>query len=126
MKKTAIIVLSALCIAACTKQELSQQQSSDQGRTVTLTAATPVSKVNVGTDGKVTWSANDEIAVYNTEGAKFKFTVSAGAGISPHSPAAILQVRSALSQSIPMNLPALRPERLPSLPRCLSAPSPNP
>ena len=81
MKKTLLFFVCALGVLACKKEAFTAEESSGTGREVTISAQLPEDgKLNVTTDGKVTWTANDAIAVYNAAGAKFKFTVSDGAG----------------------------------------------
>lgn len=77
-----LFFVCALGVLACKKENLNSNLDAVTGRTVTISAQLPedATKIAVAGDGKVTWTANDEIAVYNTAGAKFKFTVTGGAG----------------------------------------------
>ena len=89
------IVCVAMAAIACNKEiipeagsEVIEEQStapesdSNGPRAVTFNAVLPNTKVavDVTDDGKVSWDADDAIAVYNTDGTKFKFTVKDGAG----------------------------------------------
>ena len=75
------ILFAIICVAvaatACNKEavELSVQKAD----TLSVFASLPQTKVAVD-NGKVTWTAGDAIAVYNTDGAKFTLTLSEGAG----------------------------------------------
>lgn len=81
MKKTLLFFVCALGVLACKKEAFTAEETSGTGREVTISAQLPEDgKLNVDAKGKVTWTANDAIAVYNDAGTKFKFTVSAGAG----------------------------------------------
>lgn len=83
MKKYFAIICLAMAATACNKEMIpSENQLDDNIRTVTLSAHLPDTKVSVASDGKVTWSSEDEIAVYNTEGEKFIFTIKDGVGTS--------------------------------------------
>lgn len=94
------VLFATVCLAvaaiACNKEiipetgsDVRDEQTSAPGseadapRTVTLSAVLPETKttVDIATE-KVTWDADDAIAVYNTDGTKFKFTVKDGAGTS--------------------------------------------
>ena len=83
MKKYFAIICLAMAAIACNKESVTETHPEAEGvRTVTLTATLPSTKVNVDLEnnGKVTWSSDDKIAVYNTYGDKFEFTVKEGAG----------------------------------------------
>lgn len=83
MKKYFAIICLAMAATACNKEMIpSENQLDDNIRTVTLSAHLPDTKVSVASNGKVTWSSDDEIAVYNTDGEKFNFTIKDGAGTS--------------------------------------------
>ena len=81
-----ITVLCALAAASCGRQELDVPES---GHTLVLTAyvpsdsqadqPSPATRNNVAQGGKVSWTAGDEIAVYNSSGQKFKATLTEGA-----------------------------------------------
>ncbi|MBR1705574.1 MAG: hypothetical protein IJ721_02155 [Bacteroidales bacterium] len=71
---------AAALAVACAKESAPEAGTPDGARTVTLSAALADTRSAMDTDGKVTWTADDAIAVYNTDGALFKFTVSEGAG----------------------------------------------
>lgn len=94
------VLFATVCLAvaaiACNKEiipetgsDVRDEQTSAPGseaggpRTVTLSAVLPETKttVDIATE-KVTWDADDAIAVYNTAGTKFEFTVKDGAGTS--------------------------------------------
>ena len=80
MKKQIIIACIAMAAIACNREMIPVENQPDSTRTITLTACIPDTKVSVASNGKVTWSSDDEIAVYNTDGQKFIFTVKSGAG----------------------------------------------
>ncbi|MBQ9463621.1 MAG: hypothetical protein IJU68_08230 [Bacteroidales bacterium] len=86
MKKILITLVSSLLVlASCTEKPEITLEPATLPRTITLTASLPQTKVAVNTDegadkGKVTWSAGDAIAVYNTEGAKYPLTIVSGVG----------------------------------------------
>lgn len=85
MKKYFAIICLAMAAIACSKESVTETHPEAEGvRTVTLTATLPSTKVNVDLEnnGKVTWSSDDKIAVYNNDGKKFIFTIKAGAGTS--------------------------------------------
>ena len=83
MKKLMYLACIAVAAIACNKEMIPSENQLDENiRTVTLTACLPDTKVSVASNGKVTWSSEDEIAVYNTDGEKFNFTVKDGAGTS--------------------------------------------
>lgn len=81
-----ITVLCALAAASCGRQELDVPES---GHTLVLTAyvpsdsqadqPSPATRISVAQGGKVSWTAGDEIAVYNSSGQKFKATLTEGA-----------------------------------------------
>ena len=84
MKKFFAIICMAMAAIACSKESVPETLSeTDDVRTVTLTATLPSTKVNVDLDpenkGKVTWSSDDKIAVYNKAGKKFEFSLKDGA-----------------------------------------------
>lgn len=80
------IMISLFCTAmaaiACTKESEypAVPDNQDAPRTVTLDATMPSTRVAVDSEGKVTWSSADAIAVWNTDGDKFEFTIDSGAG----------------------------------------------
>ena len=82
MKKYFALFCMALTFIACNKVIISDNIPQTGGtRTVTLNACLPETRVDIDTDsGKVTWSSDDKIAVYNTAGDKFEFSVKSGAG----------------------------------------------
>lgn len=85
MKKYFAIICLAMAAIACSKESVTETLPEAEGvYTVTLTATLPSTKVNVDLEnnGKVTWSSDDKIAVYNTDGKKFIFNIKAGAGTS--------------------------------------------
>ncbi|MBR0084236.1 MAG: hypothetical protein IJP93_09145, partial [Bacteroidales bacterium] len=85
MKRTALIALTVLLAAACGKEIVPDNTVSDG--TVTLQAGfvQDETKVNVSDAGTLTWKANDQIAVWTSNGSDGKFvtfTLSSGAGES--------------------------------------------
>ena len=71
----ALVCVAAAAVACSEKPEVVLVPESNV-RTVTLTASMSQTKVDVNTlDGKVTWSAGDAVAVWNTEGTKFRFDI---------------------------------------------------
>ena len=85
MKRILFAIALILAAAACRKEAAEAQQPGAEGMyTLVLTAHTPEpdSKVAVATDGKVSWTSGDAIAVYNSSGQKFRATLSGGAGTS--------------------------------------------
>lgn len=85
MKRTALIALTVLLAAACGKEIVPDNTVSDG--TVTLQAGfvQDETKVNVSDAGALTWKANDQIAVWTSNGSDGKFvtfTLSSGAGES--------------------------------------------
>ncbi|MBR3075907.1 MAG: hypothetical protein IKH11_09190, partial [Bacteroidales bacterium] len=96
MKRVFLILLSiGLMAASCGREPAGPEvpAASEGGRMLVLTAYAPVqagdgedkvpaTKVSVATTGKVSWTAGDEIALYNSSGQKFKATLTAGEGTS--------------------------------------------
>ena len=84
MKKTLFFSLLILA-TACRMEPAGIESPASTARTLVLTAYTPEAhgtKVAVATSGKVTWTAGDEIALYNSSGQKFRATLTAGEGTS--------------------------------------------
>lgn len=85
MKKNfyAIIGIAAMAIACDAQFEIERVAPQDSPRTVTISASLPATRVSVVTDGedrgKTTWTARDEIAIWNTNGDKFDFAIETGA-----------------------------------------------
>lgn len=79
MKRILIIIAIAAAAAVACNKEVPELPSGDGIRTLSLTAELPETKVNAD-KGKITWSAGDAVAVYNTTGTKFTLTLSDGAG----------------------------------------------
>ena len=85
MKKLIFILASISVLAIACSKEVSSPDAAPEGLSsgsiLTLKAIVPPTKVNVapGT-GDATWKEGDAIAVYNTDGTKFKLTLSEGAG----------------------------------------------
>jgi len=77
-------------LVSCNKEKLSKTGAVEEGEVMEIEMSIDVAsipapeedtKVNVAkTTGKVTWTAGDQVAVYNTSGTKYVFTLSAGAG----------------------------------------------
>ena len=85
MKRILFAITLILAAAACRREAAETRKPGAEGMyTLVLTAHTPEpgSKVAVATDGKVSWTAGDAIAVYNSSGQKFRATLSGGAGTS--------------------------------------------
>lgn len=92
---TVFVALAAMVLAGCSRElaESGAPAASDGGRTLVLTAyapaqagdgedKVPATKVSVATTGKVSWTAGDEIALYNSSGQKFLATLTDGEGTS--------------------------------------------
>ncbi len=78
----ALVCVAAVAVACSEKPEIVLEPESNV-RTVTLTASLSQTKVDVNMlDGKVTWAAGDAVAVWNTEGTKFRFDIESGEGTS--------------------------------------------
>ena len=79
MKKNLIVIMAAAAVlaSACQKEQNAATlppSDVEGGKTVVLLAAQPeTAKTEVASDGKISWIENDAIAVYNTEGTKFRF-----------------------------------------------------
>lgn len=87
MRRAVLMILAFVsCVCACTRPG-----SSDQGFTVTLDACldTPT-KADVSARGKLLWRSGDAIAVYNTQGEVFTFTLKSGEG----TPSAVFECTS--------------------------------
>lgn len=85
MKKVLFALAGAAALfAACQKQvaPLTELAADTALRTVSFSAAIPETKVSVATSGKTCWTADDKIAVYNTDGTKYVLSLTAGAGTS--------------------------------------------
>ena len=83
MKKLSALLAILLAAAACQREKVTTECPGD-ARTLVVTAHTPApeSKVAVASSGKMTWTAGDEIALYNSAGTKFRATLTSGAGSS--------------------------------------------
>ncbi len=79
MKKNLIVIMAAAAVlaSACQKEQNAENlppSNGDVNTTVILLAAQPeTAKTEVASDGKISWVDGDAIAVYNSEGAKFRF-----------------------------------------------------
>ena len=85
MKKVLLLIAFALAAAAGCSREPGMENPAEEGVRLVFRAHAPSAgdtKVDVAKSGKVTWSAGDEIAVYNASGQKFKATLTDGAGTS--------------------------------------------
>lgn len=83
MKRLSALLVMVLAAAACQREAVIAEKPVDE-YTLVLNAYTPEpeGKVAVATSGKATWTAGDEIAVYNSAGQKFRATLTGGAGTS--------------------------------------------
>ena len=83
MKRLSALLVMVLAAAACQREAVITEKPADE-YTLVLNAYTPEpeGKVAVATSGKATWTAGDEIAVYNSAGQKFRATLTGGAGTS--------------------------------------------
>ncbi len=85
MKKLIFILASISVLAVACSKEVSSPDVAPEGLTsgniLSLKALVPPTKINVAPEtGDATWKEGDAIAVYNTNGDKFKLTLSEGAG----------------------------------------------
>ncbi len=87
--KSKIILFASFAVTAmafsCGKQETDSsldeiQTEKPASGEITLSAVAADTKANVGSDGLVTWSETDKIAVWSTGGSFSEFTLSDGAG----------------------------------------------
>ncbi|MBP5521198.1 MAG: hypothetical protein J6X82_02115, partial [Bacteroidales bacterium] len=79
------IICTAIAAIACNKEPVIDTiPEGNDIHTVILNATLPATKIDVdlSNNGKVTWSNTDKIAVYNTNGDKFEFSIKSGAGSS--------------------------------------------
>ena len=72
MKKTAILVLAALALAACQREVNDPQASTAATYTVTITASLSGTRTAYDEDGKFTWVAGDQIHVLISDGTAKK------------------------------------------------------
>ena len=72
-----MMAAAAVLASACQKEQNAENlppSNGDVNTTVILLAAQPeTAKTEVASDGKISWVNGDAIAVYNSEGAKFRF-----------------------------------------------------
>lgn len=86
MKKIlgALIMLTALTLSSCSKEDSSAGGGRSDGKGTKLVALSagfsPSSKAAVTSSGVVTWTLNDQIGVYTTSGKIRAFDISSGAG----------------------------------------------
>lgn len=79
MKQNLITMMAAAAVlaSACQKEQNAENlppSNGDSNTTVILLAAQPeTAKTEVASDGKISWVDGDAIAVYNSEGEKFRF-----------------------------------------------------
>ena len=83
--------MCALTAASCGHQGVEEPEAehtlvlmafipTDSQASQTAQANLPDTRISVARGGKVTWTMDDEIAVYNSAGQRFKATLSSGAG----------------------------------------------